>query len=170
MAIMPPIDFKKWVDDHRDKLKPPVGNQVVYQDTELIIMVVGGPNIRKDYHYNEGEEFFYQLEGDIILKIMDDGKPKDVAINEGDIFLLPPRILHSPQRYANTIGLVVERRRKSGELDGFKWFCDECHTLLHEEFVQLTNIVKQLPPIFEAFWASEEHRTCKSCHARLEKP
>ena len=101
---------------------------------------------------------------------MDDGKPKDVAINEGDIFLLPPRILHSPQRYANTIGLVVERRRKSGELDGFKWFCDECHTLLHEEFVQLTNIVKQLPPIFEAFWASEEHRTCKSCHARLEKP
>ena len=101
---------------------------------------------------------------------MDDGKPKDVAINEGDIFLLPPRILHSPQRYANTIGLVVERRRKSGELDCFKWFCDECHTLLHEEFVQLTNIVKQLPPIFEAFWASEEHRTCKSCHARLEKP
>ena len=170
MAIMPPINFKKWIDDHRDKLKPPVGNQVVYQDTEMIIMVVGGPNIRKDYHYNEGEEFFYQLEGDIVLRIMEDGKPKDVPINDGDIYLLPPKVLHSPQRYANTVGLVVERSRKPSELDGFKWFCDECHSLLHEEFVQLTNIVKQLPPIFKAFWESEKKRTCSKCSAILEKP
>ncbi len=170
MAALPPINFKKWIDDHRDKLKPPVGNQVVYRDTELIIMVVGGPNIRKDYHYNEGEEFFYQLEGDMVLRLMENGKPKDMAINEGEIFLLPPKVLHSPQRFANTIGLVVERSRKSHELDGFKWFCDKCHTLLHEEFVPLTDIVKQLPPIFEAFWASEEHRTCNKCSALLQRP
>jgi len=170
MTALPPINFKKWIDDHRDRLKPPVGNQVVYKDTELIIMVVGGPNIRKDYHFNEGEEFFYQLEGDMVLRIMEEGKPHDVAINEGEIFLLPPRVLHSPQRFANTIGLVVERSRKSSELDGFKWFCDECHTLLHEEFVPLTDIVKQLPPIFKAFWESEENRTCSKCNAILEKP
>jgi 3-hydroxyanthranilate 3,4-dioxygenase len=170
MAIRPPINFKKWIDDHCDKLKPPVGNQVVYKDTEQIIMVVGGPNIRKDYHYNEGEEFFYQLEGDMVLRLMEDGKPMDVPIKEGDIYLLPPRVLHSPQRYSNTIGLVVERRRNTGELDGFKWFCDECHTLLHEEFVQLKDIVKQLPPIFQAFWADTEKRTCKKCSAILQKP
>jgi len=170
MAIRPPINFKKWIDDHRDKLKPPVGNQIVYKDTEQVIMVVGGPNIRKDYHYNEGEEFFYQLEGDIVLRLMEDGKPMDVPIKEGDIYLLPPRVLHSPQRYSNTIGLVVERRRNTGELDGFKWFCDECHTLLYEEFVQLKDIVKQLPLIFQAFWADTEKRTCKKCSAILQKP
>ena len=165
-----PINFKNWIDENRHLLKPPVGNKVVYEDTELIIMVVGGPNTRKDYHIDEGEEFFYQLEGNIILRIMENGKPKDVAINEGEIFLLPPKVPHSPQRFENTVGLVVERKRRDGELDAFQWYCDECHALLHEEFFQLKDIVKQLPPIFDGFWASEEARTCKSCSAYLEKP
>ena len=165
-----PINFKNWIDENRHLLKPPVGNKVVYEDTELIIMVVGGPNTRKDYHIDEGEEFFYQLEGNIILRIMENGKPKDVAINEGEIFLLPPKVPHSPQRFANTVGLVVERKRRDGELDAFQWYCDECHTLLHEDIFQLRDIVKQLPPIFDGFWANEEARTCKSCSAYLEKP
>ena len=164
-----PINFKNWIDENRHLLKPPVGNKVVYEDTELIIMVVGGPNTRKDYHIDEGEEFFYQLEGNIILRIMENGKPKDVAINEGEIFLIPPKVPHSPQRFENTVGLVVERKRRDGELDAFQWYCDECHALLHEEFFQLKDIVKQLPPIFDGFWASEEARTCKSCSAYLEK-
>ncbi len=96
MPIQRPFNFKKWIDENRHLLKPPVGNQVVYQDTEFIIMVVGGPNSRKDYHFNEGEEFFYQLEGNIVVKIVEDGKPVDIHINEGDIFLLPPRTPHSP--------------------------------------------------------------------------
>ena len=165
-----PINFKNWIDENRHLLKPPVGNKVVYEDTELIIMVVGGPNTRKDYHIDEGEEFFYQLEGNIILRIMENGKPKDVVINEGEIFLLPPKVPHSPQRFANTVGLVVERKRRDGELDAFQWYCDECHALLHEEYFQLRDIVKQLPPIFDGFWASEEARTCQSCSAYLEKP
>ena len=120
MAIQAAFNFKTWIDEHRHLLKPPVGNATVYQDTEFIVMVVGGHNSRKDYHYNEGEEFFYQLEGDITVKIIDDGKQRDIHIKEGDIFLLPPRTPHSPQRGPNTVGLVMERKRNDNELDGFK--------------------------------------------------
>ena len=168
--MLPPINFKSWIEENRHLLKPPVGNKVVYEDTEFIIMVVGGPNTRKDYHIDEGEEFFYQLEGGIVLRIMEDGKPRDIQINEGEIFLLPPKIPHSPQRFENTVGLVVERKRRKGELDAFQWYCDECNELLYEEYFQLTDIVKQLPPIFESFWNNSTVRTCKSCSAYLEKP
>src|SRR3569832_2015385 len=127
MAIARAFNFKKWIDDNRHLLKPPVGNQQVYKgNKDFIVMVVGGPNARKDYHYNEGEEFFYQLEGDIVVKIIDDGKPVDIHLNEGDIFLLPPRTPHSPQRGPITVGLVIERKREVTELDGFMWFCENC--------------------------------------------
>ena len=165
-----PINFKNWIDENRHLLKPPVGNKVVYENTEFIIMVVGGPNVRKDYHIDEGEEFFYQLEGDMVLRIIDNKRPKDISINEGEIFLLPPKIPHSPQRFENTIGLVVERKRNVDELDGFQWYCDKCHSLLYEKYIPLTDIVSQLPPLFEIFWADEEARKCKECNAYLEKP
>ena len=164
------INFKQWIDEHRHLLKPPVGNQQVFENSEFIIMVVGGPNSRKDYHYNEGEEFFYQLEGDITLKIMDEGVPRDVSIREGEIFLLPARVPHSPQRPAGTVGLVVERRRLKGELDGFLWFCEQCGTVLYEEFFTLENIVTQFPPMMERFYSSLEHRTCSSCEAVMQPP
>src|SRR4051812_6724333 len=116
-----PFNFKKWIDENRDSLKPPVNNKVVYKDTEFIVMVVGGPNARKDFHFNESEEFFYQLEGNITVKIQEDGKAVDVPINEGDIFLLPPKVPHNPMRGPNTIGLVMERKRREGEADGLLW-------------------------------------------------
>ncbi|HIC74606.1 MAG TPA: 3-hydroxyanthranilate 3,4-dioxygenase, partial [Candidatus Marinimicrobia bacterium] len=103
--MIQPINFKQWIEDNRKLLKPPVGNKCIYEDAEFIIMVVGGPNARKDYHFEEGEEFFYQIEGDITLKVIDNGEPKDIPIREGEIFLLPPRMPHSPQRPANTVGL-----------------------------------------------------------------
>ena len=168
--MLPPINFKDWIEDNKHLLKPPVGNKVVYENTELIIMIVGGPNTRKDYHIDEGEEFFYQLEGKMILQIMENSNPKDILINEGEIFLLSPKIPHSPQRFENTVGLVVERKRHSNELDGFQWYCDECHALLYEKYVYLTNIVTQLPPLFEDFWTNEDARKCKACHAYLEIP
>ena len=133
-------------------------------------MVVGGPNSRKDYHIDVGEEFFYQLEGDMNLRIMENRIPRDIAINEGDIFLLPPNIPHSPQRLSDTVGLVIERKRRSGELDGFQWYCDNCHSLLYEKYLPLTDIVKQLPPLFNGFWGNENARTCNSCNTYLEKP
>ena len=168
--MLPPINFKNWIDKNRHLLKPPVGNQVVYEDTELIIMVVGGPNTRKDYHIDEGEEFFYQLEGRMVLRIIENKKTEDININEGEIFLLPPKVPHSPQRFENTVGLVIERKRRKGELDAFQWYCDKCHTLLYEYFFPLTNIVTQLPPIFDGFWKDDDARTCKCCSAYLEKP
>ena len=168
--MLMPINFKNWINENRHLLKPPVGNKMVYENSEFMIMVVGGPNTRKDYHIDEGEEFFYQLEGNMILRIMENGEAKDIAITEGDIFLLPPKVPHSPQRFENTIGLVIERKRRDGELDGFQWYCDECHALLHEVYFTLTDIVKQLPPIFDRFWANDDARTCKSCSAYLEKP
>jgi 3-hydroxyanthranilate 3,4-dioxygenase len=170
MAVLPPINFAQWIDDHRHLLKPPVGNQVVYQDTEFIIMVVGGPNDRKDYHFNRGEEFFYQIEGDITVKIIDEGKPRDIHIHQGEIFLLPGGVPHSPQRKANTVGLVIERQRATHEQDAFQWYCEQCGHKLYEEEVIVSDIVKQLPPIFDRFYGNEEHRTCSNCGTVMTPP
>jgi len=170
MAVLPALNFKQWIDEHRHLLKPPVGNAKVYEDSDFIVMVVGGPNARKDFHYNEGEEFFYQIEGDVVVKIIDEGVPKDIVIKEGDIFLLPPRTPHSPQRPANTVGLVIERKRETQELDAFMWFCEQCGTKLYEEFLPLTDIVAQLPPIFERYWSNTDHRTCSTCGFVMERP
>ena len=171
MAIQRPFSFKNWIDENRHLLKPPVGNQVVYSDnSDFIVMVVGGPNNRKDFHYNETEEFFYQLEGDIALRILEDGEIKDIAIKEGEIYLLPGKVPHSPQRPANTVGLVMELKRNHGETDGCMWFCENCGEKLYEEYFRMTDIVKQLVPIMEKFYASEEKRTCNSCGTVMQKP
>lgn len=170
MPVAPPINFKNWIKENRHLLKPPVGNSVVYEEGDFMIMVVGGPNSRKDYHVDPVEEFFYQLEGDMLLKIMDKGKPVDVPIKEGEIFLLPKNVPHSPQRYENTVGLVVEYQREEGALDAFQWYCDECNKMLHEVTLDLENIVTQLPPLFDAYWDNMDARTCESCGAVQEKP
>lgn len=163
------FNFKKWIEENRHLLKPPVGNKCMV-DGDLIVMVVGGPNARKDYHFDEGAEFFYQVEGNMVVKIIEDGKPKDIHINEGDMFYLPPRVPHSPQRPAGTIGLVIERKRDDNEMDGFQWYCENCGNKLHEEFVKLENIVTQLPPIFERFWNDMDKRTCKKCGTVMNPP
>lgn len=169
--ITRPFNIKKWIDDNRHLLKPPVGNQQVYKgNDDFIVMVVGGPNNRKDYHWEEGEEFFYQLEGDIVVKIIEDGKPVDIHINEGEIFLLPPRVPHSPQRPANSVGIVIERYRKEHEQDGFLWYCENCNHKLYEEYFALTDIVTQLPKVMQTFYDSEDLRTCKNCGTVMEKP
>jgi 3-hydroxyanthranilate 3,4-dioxygenase len=154
MSITRPFNFKQWIDDNRHLLKPPVNNKVVYKDAEFIVMVVGGPNSRKDYHYNESEEFFYQLEGDIIVTIQEDGKAVQVPIKEGDIFLLPPKVPHNPIRFKNTIGLVMERKRREGEMDGLMWFCEKCNHKLYEEKFVLNDIASQFQGVFAKFYNS----------------
>jgi 3-hydroxyanthranilate 3,4-dioxygenase len=171
MAITPPFNLKKWIDENRHLLKPPVGNQQIYKANEdYIVMVVGGPNARKDYHYEEGEELFYQIEGDITVRIQENGKPRDIVIREGEMFLLPPRIPHSPQRPAHTIGLVIERYRKPHEKDAFMWFCEQCNNLLHEVKFDLKDIVSQLPAILNNFYSDINLRTCRQCGAVMEPP
>ena len=168
--ITRPFNFKKWIDENRHLLKPPVNNKVVYKDTEFIVMVVGGPNARKDFHFNESEEFFYQLEGNITVKIQEDGKSVDVPINEGDIFLLPPTVPHNPMRGSNTIGLVMERKRREGEKDGLLWFCEKCNHKLYEEYFVLTDIQNQFQGVFSKFYGSEDLRTCKKCGHVMQPP
>lgn len=169
MLPLPPFNLRKWIDEHRHLLKPPVGNQQLYKDSEFIVMVVGGPNSRSDYHIDVGEELFYQLEGDMILKIIDDGKPVDITIAEDEMFLLPAHIPHSPRRFANTIGLVIERVRKADELDGFRWYCDRCGAMLYEEYRHIEDIVSQLPPIFERFYGNDEHSRCQGCGYKMTR-
>ena len=171
MPVARPFNFQKWIDEHRHQLKPPVGNQQVYQDNQdFIVMVVGGPNARKDYHFDEGEELFLQIEGDIVVKIIEDGKPVDIEIKAGEMFLLPPRVPHSPRRPAGTVGLVLERYRTAGELDGFQWYCENCGNKLYEEFAEITDIVRQLPPIMNRFWQDEHKRTCQVCGTVMAPP
>lgn len=170
MPVAAPFNLKKWIDENRDLLKPPVGNQCIYKDAEnFIVMVVGGPNARKDYHFNETEELYYQVEGDIVVKIIDNGEFKDIPIKEGEIFLLPPKTPHSPQRGPNTVGLVIEKKRET-EDDGFMWFCEKCGHKLYEEALHVNDIVKQLPPVMNRFWEDTMHRTCEKCGTVMEPP
>lgn len=164
------LNFMKWIDEHREVLKPPVCNKLVFEDGEFIVMVVGGPNARKDYHYDEGEEFFYQIEGEMLLKTMQDGKPVDIPIKAGEIFLLPTRVPHSPIRYDNSVGLVIERKRLPGEKDGLMWFCENCHEKLYEEYFVLKDIENDFPPVFDRFFGAIENRTCKNCRTIMEAP
>jgi 3-hydroxyanthranilate 3,4-dioxygenase len=163
MSALQAFNFREWIDQHREHLKPPVCNRQVFHHSEFIIMVVGGPNARGDYHDDPGDEFFYQLEGDMVLRTIQDGARVDVPIRQGEIFLLPAHVHHSPQRAANTVGLVIERRRRAEEQDGFLWYCDHCQYPLYAEYLQLTDIEQQLPGIFDRFHASLEHRTCRAC-------
>ncbi|MDC1068860.1 3-hydroxyanthranilate 3,4-dioxygenase [Candidatus Kapabacteria bacterium] len=168
--LVTPLNFKKWIDEHRHLLKPPVGNQQVWEDGDFIIMVVGGPNARKDYHYNETPEFFYQLEGDMILKVKDGEEFKDIEIKEGEIFLLPPKVPHGPQRFENTVGLVVEQKREPHHIDALEWYCENCGNQLYRETFSMTNIVTELPPLMNKFMSSEELRTCNSCNSVMQIP
>jgi len=170
MRLTPPINFKDWIDNNRHLLKPPVGNQVVYDEGDFMIMVVGGPNARKDYHVDPVEEFFYQLEGDMVLKVIENGQRVDIPIKEGEIFLLPKNLPHSPQRFDDTVGLVVEYKREEGALDSFQWYCDACDSLLYEVSLDLEDIVAQLPPLFNAYWDNIESRTCDDCGAVQDPP
>lgn len=170
MSLVTPINFQKWIDDNRHLLKPPVGNKQVWEDGDMIIMVVGGPNGRKDYHYNETPEFFYQIEGDITVKVIDDGEFKDVHIKEGEIFLLPPKVPHSPQRSANTIGLVVEQVRNHGETDALEWYCENCGEKLARKEFAMKNIVTELPVKMDEFFSDKEARTCDNCGTVMEAP
>jgi 3-hydroxyanthranilate 3,4-dioxygenase len=167
---MKPLNFRQWIDEHRHLLKPPVGNAQIWTgDRDFMVTVVGGPNSRTDYHVNEGEEFFYQVEGDIVLRILEHGKPVDIPIKQGDIFLLPPNTPHSPQRPANTVGLVIERKRLPEEKDTFLWVCDDCGKKLYSESFHLTDLVEQLPPVFNRYWGNPENTTCRHCGKKHEK-
>jgi len=170
MAIQRPFPLQSWLDEHRHLLKPPVANKQIWQNAEFIVMAVGGPNARKYFHYNEGEEFFYQLEGEITVWIQEDGKKVGIPLKAGDVFLLPARVPHSPARTEGSLGLVIERRRQAQEKDGLLWFCEQCNHLLFEAYFPLTNIEQDFKAVFDRFYGSKELRTCQSCGFEMEPP
>ena len=157
------FNFATWITEHQHLLKPPVGNQQIWEDADLMVTVVGGPNQRADYHDDPVEEFFYQLKGDILLKLIDNGEFYDVRLKEGDIFLMPAHVRHSPQRPEGSIGLVVEPKRALEQKDAFEWYCFNCRTRLHRVELSLKSIVRDLPPLFQAFYDNEAVRTCPQC-------
>jgi 3-hydroxyanthranilate 3,4-dioxygenase len=165
MAELRPFNLMKWIEDHRHMLRPPVGNAQVWQDTDFIVTVLGGPNARNDYHDDPHEEFFYQLKGDMTLRIMDNGSPREVPIREGEIFLLPPHVPHSPQRRPDTLGIVIERTRAAGVLDAFEWYCDKCHAKVHRHELHVSNLVTDLPKVFDQYYATVAKGNCKACGA-----
>ena len=158
-ALRRPFNFASWIDAHSHLLKPPVGNKLVFEDAGMVVQVVGGPNQRVDFHDDPGEEFFYQLRGDMVLKVHDAGRVHDVPIRAGEVFLLPAHLRHSPQRpEAGSVGLVVENARRPEDRDGFEWFCFECGALVHRVEIAIADIVRDLPPLFAAFYADREAR------------
>jgi 3-hydroxyanthranilate 3,4-dioxygenase len=162
----PPFNFQRWIDAHQDLLKPPVGNKSLFEEGGMIVQVVGGPNQRVDFHDDPGDEFFYQLRGDMVLKVAENGVIRDVPIRAGEVFLLPAHVRHSPQRpMPGSIGLVVENERRLGDIDGFEWFCFGCGELVHRVEIAVADIVRDLPPLFAAFYADASARTCKRCGA-----
>jgi 3-hydroxyanthranilate 3,4-dioxygenase len=164
MPIQRPFNLQKWIDEHRHELKPPVGNRNLYREAgDYIVMIVAGPNARKDYHYNETEELFYQLEGNINVRIQEDGKAVDILLGPGDMYLHPAKVPHSPMRSEGSIGLVIECKRKEGDIDGLLWFCDQCNEKLHETYFPLTNIEKDFLPRFKEFYNSKDMRSCSNC-------
>lgn len=166
-----PIPLARWIDEHRHLLVPPVGNKCIV-DGDFIVMIVGGPNERSDWHVEEGPEFFHQLEGEMVLRVQEDGGPRDVPIRAGEMFYLPPRVPHSPQRKPGSVGLVIERRRLPGEIDALQWYCERCNHRLYEERFALTDVENQFPPVFERYYRSLAHRTCAACghvHAAPER-
>ncbi len=170
MSAALPFNLHGWIEQNRDLLKPPVGNKLLFADDTFIIMAVGGPNSRKDFHHDPSPEFFFQVEGDMVLKIVQDGVPADIPIRAGEVYLLAAEVPHSPQRPADSVGIVVERHRAAHELDGFSWYCEHCGNRLYLERVAVRNIVTQLPEIFARFYSSLQHRTCRVCGTIMQAP
>nr|CAG8433956.1 14555_t:CDS:2 [Entrophospora candida]CAG8504456.1 13616_t:CDS:2 [Entrophospora candida] len=163
MPLLTPINFLSWLKENEHKLQPPVNNLLI-QRGDFIIMAVGGPNARTDYHVNQTEEWFYQYKGDMILKVVEDGHVfKDIPIKEGDMFLLSANTPHNPVRFANTIGIVIERNRRPEEIDKLRWYCEECKNVVYEESFHCHDLGTQLKPVIEKYAKNEDLRLCKKC-------
>lgn len=160
------VDFGTWIKDNEHLLKPPVNNKALFTGDDFIVQVVGGPNARTDYHHEPYEEWFYQIKGAMHVNVMTEDGPRKIEIKEGETWLLPGNTPHSPQRpEAGSIGMVIERIRDEGTLEKFQWYCEECNNLVHEIELQVRDIVADLPPVFEEFYADVDARTCDKCGA-----
>ena len=163
--LFSPTHLKAWISENKHLFDPPFKtNRVIAHHAEFIVMLLAGPNARLDFHFEPGEEFFYQIQGDIELHLKAKDAPRDVVkIREGEIFLCPANLAHSPRRGPDTWGLVIERKRKAGEKESFLWFCERCDALVLRREVGQGDIGAQVRGLYEAFNADAALRTCTSC-------
>jgi 3-hydroxyanthranilate 3,4-dioxygenase len=165
------FNLLSWISENPHELKPPIGANTVFREDDFMVTVVGGPNARTDYHVNPTEEFFFQLEGTVTIRIQHEGKPHDVLLPAGHIYLLAANIPHAPIRGPNTVGLIVERIRKNGMKDTHRWYCESCNNILFEKTVQIDVIERDMPPVFEAYYGNPANQVCKKCgHKNSGRP
>jgi 3-hydroxyanthranilate 3,4-dioxygenase len=157
------FNLLKWIKENPHKLKPPIGGNTVFREEDFMVTVVGGPNARTDYHVNQTEEFFFQLEGTVNIRIQHEGKPHDIELPAGHIYLLPANVPHAPMRGPNTVGLIVERVRKNGMTDTHRWYCERCNNVLFEKTAQIEVLERDMPPLFEAYYGDPGNQICKKC-------
>lgn len=164
-------DLWRWIEENRESFEPPVGNRVIWEDSQFTAMVIRGPNARRDFHVDPSDEIFFMLRGDMVLEYIEDGRRHDQVIREGEIMLMPALTPHAPHRPAGTWGLVVEIKRKPRETESLRWFCERCDALLHETTMHVADIERELKAAIESFDASVERRTCARCgYVQPEKP
>ena len=196
---LPPINLMKWFEANRHLMKPPVSNKYLYDGEDFFVMLINGPNARNDFHQTNSEEFFLQLKGDIVVRIIEEiqseprpsgsggsrNEPrpsgsgggvatriKDVIVREGETFFIPGNVPHSPTRPPSTLGLVVERRRPPGETEHLQWYCEKCHALVEDIEFDCKDIVDHFKQAMEDFWADPQRSTCKApgCGTRVTNP
>lgn len=170
MSVMPPLDLMNWIRDHAAEFKPPVSNKYLYRGQDFFVMIIGGPNARNDFHITDSEEFFYQIQGDVSVRTREEGRIVEHRIREGEVFFIPPRVPHSPQRGPNTLGLVVERVRPPTETEHIVWYCEKCGDVVHDLEFLCKDIVDHFRDAMEAFWKDDARRTCKRCGTKVDKP
>lgn len=170
MSVASPVNLRAWIEENRHLMKPPVSNKYLYRGRDFFVMIIAGPNARNDFHIVNSEEFFYQIQGDVVVRIREGGKIIDHTIREGDTFFIPPNVPHSPQRGPNTLGLVVERDRPPGEHEHIVWYCEKCGELVHDLDFDCKDIVEHFSQAMEEFWKDDARRTCRRCGTRVEKP
>jgi len=164
-------DLWQWIEENRESFEPPVGNRVIWEDSQFTAMIIRGPNARRDFHDDPSDEIFFMLRGDMVLEYIENGRRHEQVIREGEIMLVPAHVPHAPHRPAGTWGLVVEVKRKSHEMESLLWFCERCDAKLHEATMYVADIERELKTAIQRFDASPELRTCGSCgFVQPEKP
>ena len=165
MNLLSTFHLKRWVEENKSYFNPPFRtNRLLVHHKDFLVMILRGPNTRLDFHIEPGDEFFYQVEGDMDLHLKPEGERRQiVTIKEGEIFVCPGGLAHSPRRYENTWGLVIERKRRDEEKEEFAWFCEKCDELVLTRVVDQGNILSQVSAVYGEFNGSEKLRTCLAC-------
>ena len=159
------FNLQQWIDENRGNWGQ---RRVIWEDSDFIAFVTRGPNRRKDFHINPGDEIFYQLEGELNLNYLGKERKAELALlKAGDLFLLPANVPHSPRRADGSWTLVVERTRQSKEQDRFIWICEECGNTLHETTVRFNEPSDAVATATAAMKADPKLATCSRCNAVL---